>query len=128
MIPSEEYSSKSDFEQLKLLFEYTKFHILLYTSLVSLLIGLFLFVDKEAAIQFRLSMKFVVFFFVIAGGAGGVIGSSIPGCRGFSEFWNKSLAPYGIFFLNFKGKHWVALEHSSFWVGIIIATVVFLSS
>jgi len=130
MRPSEESASyKSDFEQLKLLFEYTKFHILLYTTLVTLLIALFLFgVDKDSAAQFRLSMKFVVFFFVLAGGAGGVIGSSIPGCKGFSEFWNKSLAPFGIPFLRFKGKDWVALEHGAFWVGIIIATVVFLSN
>jgi hypothetical protein len=122
-------SEESDFEQLKLLFDYTKFHILLYTSIVTLLIGLFLFgVNQEAATQFRQSMKVIVFFFVIAGGAGGVIGSSIPGCKGFSDFSEKRLAPYGIPFLNFKGKTWVAVEHGAFWIGITIATFVFLSS
>jgi hypothetical protein len=121
--------SKLDFENLKLLFEYTKFHILLYTSLITLLIGLFLFgFGGNSAAQFRFPMKLVVACFVVAGGAGGVIGSSIPSYKSLSTFLDKYISPFDIPYLKLTGQQWVNLEHSAFWVGIIVATVVFIAN
>ena len=119
--------SKLEFERLKLLFEYTKFHILLYTSLITLLIGLFLFgMGENSAAQFRFPMKWVVVCFVVAGGAGGVIGSSIPSYKSLSTFLGAYISPFDIPCLKRKGQWWVNLEHSAFWVGIIVATGVFI--
>ena len=123
------FSKESDkeFEQLGLLFEYTKFHILLYTTLNTLLIGLFAFGKKEgAADQFRRTMKIVVFFFLLAGGAGGVIGSSIPRFHRFSDFCEANISPYGMRFLRFRGRTWIHLEHGAFWIGIVVAVASFL--
>lgn len=123
-------SSDKEFEQLKLLFDYTKFHILLYTTLITLLIGLFAFgVDIESATQFRKVMKPVVVCFLIAGAAGGVIASNIPKFDRFSTFWDgQSISPFGCKFLNFPGKWWANIEHGAFWIGILIAISSFLST
>lgn len=132
-------SSDKEFEQLKLLFDYTKFHILLYTTLITLLIGLFAFgIDEEFVTQFRKAMKPVVVCFLIAGAAGGVIGTNIPKFDKFSTFWhgqdsstnNKKLyiSPFGGKFLNFPGKRWATVEHGAFWIGILIAIYSFLRS
>ncbi len=132
-------SSDKEFERLQLLFDYTKFHILLYTTLITLLIGLFAFgVDVESITQFRKVMKPIVVFFLIAGAAGGVIGTNIPKFDKFSTFWhgqdsqddnnNKKLyiSPFGVKFLYFPGKVWAYIEHSAFWFGILIAIYSFL--
>ncbi len=132
---------EKDFEKLKLLFDYTKFHILLYTTLITLLIGLFAFgIDLESVTQFRKAMKAVVVCFLIAGAAGGVIGSNIPKFDNFSTFWNGKevnankvdkklcIGPFGILSnkLKFPGKVWATIEHSAFWIGILIAIYSFL--
>jgi hypothetical protein len=123
--------SDKEFERLKLLFDYTKFHILLYTTLITLLIGLFAFGgDVESITQFRKVMKPVVVCFLIAGAAGGVIASNIPKFDEFSIFWDGNnsefISPFGCKFFNFPGKIWASIEHSAFWIGILIAISSFL--
>ncbi len=131
----EEESDKA-FEQLKLLFDYTKFHILLYTTLITLMLGLFIFgtgasgTGDAVVAKLRLPMKFVVFFFLIAGGAGGVIGSSISSTPRYSklkDFLDDYISPYNIDIkiLKLKGHTWINIEHGAFWLGITIAVFSF---
>ena len=61
---------QNDYERVKLLFEYTKFHIGVYLSLATLLVGIFSRGDKRLVFSFSLLMVSVGII-VLAGFAGG---------------------------------------------------------
>jgi len=105
------------FENVKLLFEYTKFHIGLYTALITALI---------AALNFKTTLGWsvdagwvltAVIFIGVAGLAGGVIASSLPHFSSLDAFWNAKLGPYR--FKIFSGESWTYIEHTTFWLGVI---------
>jgi hypothetical protein len=136
-----------ELERLKLLFDYTKFHIGLYTSVATIfgaLIAASVASDKGTQggstgtapffIHFAHGWLIAsVIFICIAGIAGGTIASSIPGYRGYTEFWNAEIGPFrgkpirlfGISLkpLRFKAENWTYIEHGAFWVAVVLALI-----
>jgi hypothetical protein len=109
----------SEFEQLKLLFDYTKFHIGLYTTIATIFGGLFAASDK-APISFSPTLLFCsVIFICLAGVGGGVIASSIPAYRSYRTFWDSRIGPF--WFRGMKAEYWTYLEHGAFWAAVVLA-------
>ena len=109
-------------QRLNQLFDYTKFHIGMYTTLIVGIIGIFANDNlKQAYVGVIPYVKFSIVFFFVAGVAGGLIASSIPFFATFQDFSNSSLGPW-----KFK---WVPaiicthIEDTAFWLGITIAVV-----
>jgi len=109
-------ADSTGWEQLKLLFEYTKFHIGLYATLAAALITL-------TNTEFGKSLKVVeplvwvaVLFIALAGLAGGVIASSLPWFRNLESFKTTAIGPFRLRLM--LGEYWTYIEHTSFWLGI----------
>jgi hypothetical protein len=112
--------------QLKMLFDYTLFHIGLYTTLVTVLFGLLTFGHEHKRVTPSVGpLKWTVVFFLCAGLAGGAIGSNIPHYRDFASYSNATLYAFG--FIPLGPYSWLEhVEHIAFWLGILFATVAFL--
>ncbi|WP_027584183.1 hypothetical protein [Bradyrhizobium sp. Ai1a-2] len=137
-----------ELERLKLLFDYTKFHIGLYTTVATIfgaLIAASAAGDKgtqggslgsaaPSTAPFHFAHGWLgasVIFICIAGIAGGTIASSIPGYSGYTEFWNAEIGPFwdkpiGSFSFSFerlrlRAETWTYIEHGAFWVAVILA-------
>jgi heme A synthase len=113
--------------QLKMLFDYTVFHIGLYVSLVTALL---------AAMNFHESQKRYLLLLVPlgllvgAGACGGIVGSSISNYTKYSEsdpakspgFMESTYESFGV---NTTFRKWVTYEHRFFWSAVVAAVVVF---
>lgn len=115
----------SELEKLKLLFDYTKFHIGLYTTVATIFGGLVAAGDK---IPFKFSTTFLLASVVcicVAGMAGGTIASSIPGYSSYTDFWKERIAPFPfkplLFKNGMKAEYWTYVEHLAFWLGVALA-------
>jgi amino acid transporter len=107
-------------DQLKQLMDYTKFHIGMYTSLATLLIGvLTLEKAKLDVATFSPWLLVTLVFLVLAGMAGGMVGSSIPSFSAYSSFLESRLGPWRSEW--FTGAVWIHLEHTFFWISIVTA-------
>ncbi len=107
------------FERLKLLYDYTKFHIGLYATLITALIALMSFGSKVVPQELHYPLKFATIMFVLAGGCGGIIASSSVKFDSIDALRDTCIGPLGIPLL--PGKVWATLEHVFFWVGITYA-------
>jgi hypothetical protein len=108
-------------EQLKLLFDYTKFHIGLYTTVGTIFGGLIAASDK-IQIKFHPQWLFAsVICICIAGAAGGTIASSIPGYGGYDDFWKSRIAPFLPAGTGLSPAFWAFLEHAAFWLAMALA-------
>ncbi len=114
---------ENDYERVKLLFEYTKFHIGVYLSLASLLVAIF-GLKKNYDIVFSSSLLMVsVGMITIAGLAGGIIVSRFTQVTTYNEFWFKRTGPWRLNI--FVGECWTYIEHTAFWIGLIGAICAF---
>jgi hypothetical protein len=116
----------AELKSLELLFDYTKFHIGVYLTLTATYITLA--TSKVGEILPKLNpcaAGFAVICFLIAGIAGGMIGSHIPecDCASATAFMGQSLDVW--WFVTFPARRWAAIEHNAFWVGIIAALLSF---
>ena len=112
-----------ELEKLKLLFDYTKFHIGLYTTVATIFGGLVAASDK---LPFKFNPPLLlasVFCIFLAGIAGGTIASSIPGYSRYTTFWNARIAPFPFTLITegMKAKYWTYVEHIAFWVAVGLA-------
>lgn len=111
-------------EQLKHLYDYTKFHIGMYMTLIIGIVGIF---TNEtiftAYIEVMPWIGFSLFFFLLAGMCGGLIASSIPFYRKFEDFIKADLFPWGFDSHLLCAKTITHLEHTFFWLGTIILVV-----
>jgi hypothetical protein len=108
-------------EQLKVLMEYTKFHIGLYTTLCTLLIGVMgLEGLKDRSAPMLPYLLFALISFATAGAFGGLVGSSLPNYKTWESFMSAKLGPW--FYPKLIPAPWAAsAEHTAFWVGTAIA-------
>ena len=115
-------------DQLKVLMDYTKFHIGLYTALCTLLVAVIGLEGQRNTYSLVVRCLMISTFvcFALAGVFGGLVGSSIPRFTSWTEFEKARLAPkYLDLILPNEYKLpalWAAsLEHAAFWIGTIIA-------
>ena len=119
-----EFREKPDtqYDKLKLLSDYTKFHIGLYTGVVAAFLG----IAKLGEANFSSAHMMLLFVSIIciclAGGCGGVVASNIAELEtaSFRVFWNR---PIGILNLNItkmRTEQWSQYEHVFFWFGVIL--------
>jgi len=116
-------SEDRDFERLKLLFDYTKFHIGLYATLAAALIAL---LNGDFLGTFRpetSAMWAAIVFIALAGLAGGVIASTVPQRSGAKALYREKAGPWALEFM--PGRWWTYVEHTSFWLGIIAVIIAF---
>ena len=122
-MPGKSESAQIEFDKVKLLFDYTKFHILLYTTLAALLLAVADLENVKPEIHAGLIWS-AILSIGIAGLAGGIIASSLPHENALSEFWTRKTGPFGLEIL--QGKYWTFVEHTAFWVGLGFAVAGFI--
>ncbi|MEP7309800.1 MAG: hypothetical protein ABJA98_30190 [Acidobacteriota bacterium] len=114
---------RDEFEQVKLLFDYTKFHIGIYLTGAASLIAL-MNTEIGKGIRLREWLVWVAVAFIgMAGLAGGIVASSLPHCRSLEDFWNRRVGPFRLQAL--RGETWTYVEHSAFWLAIVSVVVAF---
>lgn len=105
-------------EQLKLLFDYTKFHIGLYTTVATIFVAAI--ASEKSLFEFHRGLLFVaVILICLAGLAGGIIASSCAHFTSRSDLWKERIGPFRCRCL--KGEYWTYIEHASFWAAIVAA-------
>jgi hypothetical protein len=104
------------------LLDYTKFHIGLYLTLGAGFAGV-LAVPKDSVFSGMLQqprlMIWAVLCMAVAGLAGGVIASTLTHVSSFSAFWNNRQGPWSLAMI--RGKYWTWIEHSAFWLSLLLA-------
>jgi hypothetical protein len=112
-------------EQLKLLMDYTIFHIGVYLTLGGLMVAL---LAKQATKQeMRCWIMCALGCFFVAGVCGGVVAASIPYYGSFSLFEQASIGPWGGSRM-FPSRWWMRVEHWAFWLGVVIFLVGFFKT
>lgn len=109
-------------EQLQLLFDYTKFHIGIYVALLAAIIGVL--GKQDVRDNFRFMVPWLLtasVFLLVAGGAGALVGSSIPFFSSFEEFSKAKLGPWKWKFI--KGVACTSVEHTAFWLAVFVTLV-----
>ena len=119
MAEGDKMTVKQD-DQLGMLMDYTKFHIGMYTTLCTLLVGfLGLYSEGHTIERMRGFLFATLFCFVIAGLCGGIVAANLPHSTSMAEFEKSLLGPVGLRW--FRSTTWMTLEHLAFWVGIAVA-------
>src|SRR5262245_30216903 len=112
-----------EFEKLKLLFDYTKFHIGLYTTIATIFGGLIAASAKDQnSVPFRFNLRWLlvaVLLLCVAGMTGGILTSSMCHEKSLKDFWNKKIGP--LWFSVLKAEHWTYVEHIAFWLAMAFA-------
>lgn len=99
-------------DQLANLLSYTVFHIGVYVSLMTALIGAGIFAKLDHCL-----LRLSVAFFVVAGVCGAAIGSNIPDFATWDEFSKAKLGFWSCKLWSYKT--WTTIEHLAFWAGIL---------
>jgi hypothetical protein len=110
--------------QIKLLFEYTKFHIGLYASLIVALVGLMKLGGRDVPANLLPYLQATLVCFVVAGAAGGIIASSIS-VNYKRLVRGDKIGPFGFNVLRYP--RWAHIEHFAFWLGITVSVWGFLT-
>lgn len=105
-------------DQLKLLSDYTLFHIGLYATLITALSSLAQFGRARVSPPLIKCAAFTVACFLVAGAAGGAIASNIPNYARFADYDAANLNVFGIPSLTYQT--WAHVEHGAFWLGIVV--------
>jgi hypothetical protein len=112
-----------DAERLKLLMEYTRFHIGLYITLFGVVIS-FMKYKRPELNRWDIFLVFGVICFFLAGACGGIIGSHIPDATSFRDM-ERPFGPFDAWtwgersFLLKPYADWATWEHLFFWIGAI---------
>ena len=109
------------------IYDYTKFHVGLYSSLVFGVVALVGLGDGDVLqnpIVIYLTTTAIILW-VVSGMAGGVILGTLIDFEGsIQSFRNHACGPFG--YKALRGKTWESIEHKSFWAGAIVALAAFL--
>jgi hypothetical protein len=112
-------TAKTAMEQLKLLMDYTKFHIGMYATLCTALVAVLSsnqFKTNEGYEFYRPYLLGTLICFTAAGMFGGLVGSSIPFYTNWDTFISAKVG-----FSVIPTLWCTKLEHGAFWLGIVVA-------
>ncbi len=107
-------------EQLKLLMDYTIFHVGVYITLSGLMVSLLgTNVFAARAERMRCYIVAALACFMIAGMFGGVVAGNIPYFTDLKQFSNAWIGPW---FATHVFKAWFCMnaEHTAFWTGVAV--------
>jgi hypothetical protein len=113
-----------DYERVKLLFEYTKFHIGVYLTLASILVGILGLKQDFGFVVIPQLLVISIILIMIAGAAGGTIVSRLTKVKTYDEFYNEMTGPVRAKW--FRGEIWTYIEHLTFWAALIFALLAIL--
>jgi hypothetical protein len=128
------HAAGADLKSLELLYDYTKFHIGVYLTLTGAYITLATAKIGDESLLPKIHpylAGFAIFFFVLAGIGGGMVGSNIPtsGCTSAAQYMKQQLRlPWWHWLTKrktFTAGTWVSIEHGAFWLGIVLAILSF---
>jgi hypothetical protein len=105
-----------ELEKLKLLFDYTKFHIGLYTTLGTGLTAVLAADFAEAWHVDRGLLGVAIVSIAVAGFAGGVVTSTLTQHTSHHDFWTQPTGPFR--FKWWTGETFTYIEHSAFWLAV----------
>lgn len=112
------------FQQLKLLFDYSKFDIGLYTAVAITFAAAVTF--APAGFRFHRGLLSVaVVFTCLAGWAAGIIASRCAQFTSWNELWKTRIGPFRWRWL--RGEHWAYLQHTCFGIALLAAALSVLS-
>ena len=114
-------------EQLRVLFEYTKFHIGLYTGLVTLFLALLALGGNMIPYLLYLWAKTSVVLIMLAGACGGMVASSIPNHTTYVYYLKEELGWPVAGFIKARAETWINMEHLFFWASILVVLVAMIS-
>ena len=127
-------STNLQLEQLKTLYDYTKFHIGLYGTLLAGFMGVSGFAAGHLSRTSLLGLKLATFLLLIAAMSGGVVASSIVDVyqnyglwkedAGLEKFWTTAIGPFNGKWM--FAKTWWRIEHTAFWIAVLIVVGGFL--
>ena len=125
---------EASIKQLERVFDYTKFHIGLYTTLATIMIAA---MSEKVAIFgpcTRPMMSIPIAAIVVAGVAGGVITRNTLEFRNYDEFSSARVSPFArtsskpsLAKLRLSFRAWSNVEHKSFWVAIVATLLILLA-
>jgi VIT1/CCC1 family predicted Fe2+/Mn2+ transporter len=110
--------SRQGLAQLKLLFEYSKFQIGLYTA-VAIIFAAVVVVDPAVFKVHRGLLTLAVILVSLAGFAAGIIASRCAHFTSRRELWTTKIGPFRSTFLT--GEHWTYLGDACFGLALIAA-------
>jgi hypothetical protein len=116
---------KFEYEKVKTLFDYTKFHIGVYISLGTILAAA-LNSSSSYLPHRRFSVAIAIIFTAAAGLAGGTIATTLPECSSLDQFFEMKFAPLEMNSLSLSGRWWTRVEHTMFWIGIMFGFGAFI--
>ena len=119
-------ASRTGLEQLKLLFDYTKFQIGLYTILALVFTAAIAFEPAVFKLH-RGLLGIAVVFVYLAGLSAGIIGSRCAHFTSARELWAAKIGPFRSTCL--RGEHWSYVQHACFGIALGAAVLsVFLGA
>jgi hypothetical protein len=112
--------SRKGLEQLKLLLDYTKFDVGLYTTVAIIFAAAIAYEPRV----FRLNrglLGLALVFSCLAGMAAGIIASRCARFTSRNDLWRTRIGPLGWRCL--KGEYWVYVQHACFVIALIAAVL-----
>lgn len=119
--PSGAQGNVTHTDQLNFLMDYTKFHIGLYATVITILVAIASIGEKTVPCYYRTPVLITLACVLLAGAAGGIIAAHIPEQTNFDDFWRGHVGPWGC--QCFCTKAVARFEHFAFWVGVINAVL-----
>jgi hypothetical protein len=125
-------------ERLKLLYDYEKFHIGLYGTMITGFIAILSFGSKQINIGLVLALALAIILLLVAAICGAILASSIIDVYGnykywdsttkyetsLNSFWIKRIGPYETNW--WKARTWWRIGHTAFWIAVFVVVGTFL--
>lgn len=108
-------SSRAGLEQLKLLFDYSKFQIGLYTAVAIIFMAAIAFEPTVFKLH-RGLLGLAVLFICFAGTAAGIIASRCAYFTSWRELWAAKIGPFRWNCL--EGEYWTYVQHTCFGIAL----------
>jgi len=116
--------SHNGFQQLKRLYDYSKFDIGLYTAVITIFAAAIAF--EPAGFRFhRGLLGLAVVFTCLARLAAGIIASRCAHFTSWSDLWKTKIGPFRWRCL--RGEHWAYIQHTCFGIALVAAVLSVLS-
>ncbi len=106
----------TELEQLKFLMDYTKFHIGLYATVITILLAVASIGGKTVPCIYHQPVVITLVCVLLAGLAGGIIAGHIPEQTSFKAFWYERTGPWSCKCI--PTRYVARFEHVVFWIGV----------